>query len=135
MNLFNQFRETVFLKEDSNLETQLAQLKEIREKIVNKDQIDRDIKFLEIGLQGEKEIAYELRKANIGIYVLHDITLTFENLKSTSIYDTVKLAPSFVIIKDGKIIDYLKADDDDDLDKYQDVDAFKSWLNKYIIIK
>lgn len=82
MNLFNQFRETVFLKEDSNLETQLGQLKEIREKIANKDQIDRDIKFLEIGLQGEKEIAYELRKANIGMYVLHDITLTFENLKA-----------------------------------------------------
>ena len=68
-------------------------------------------------------------------YKINAFEITFENLKSTSIYDTVKLAPSFVIIKDGKIIDYLKADDDDDLDKYQDVDAFKSWLNKYIIIK
>ena len=68
-------------------------------------------------------------------YKINAFEITFENLKNTSIYDTVKLAPSFIIIKDGKIIDYLKADDDDDLDKYQDVDAFKSWLNKYIIVK
>ena len=82
MELFNKFRETIFLKEESNLEAQINELKSIREQVPNKEQIDKDIKLLEIGLQGEKEIAYELKHANIGMYVLHDITIPFEDLKA-----------------------------------------------------
>ncbi len=82
MITFDKFRDAVFLKEDSNLELQLEQLKMIREQLIDRSQINKDIKFLEIGLQGEKEIAYELKNSNIGMYVLHDITLTFEDLKA-----------------------------------------------------
>ena len=82
MELFNKFRETIFLKEESNLEAQINELKSIREQVPNKEKIDQDIKLIEIGLQGEKEIAYELKHANIGMYVLHDITIPFEDLKA-----------------------------------------------------
>lgn len=82
MELFKKFRETIFLKEDSNLEKQIQELKTIRDNVVNKEQIDRDIKILEYGLQGEKEIAFELKNANLGMYVLHDITIEFEELKA-----------------------------------------------------
>lgn len=74
MTIFNKFRDTVFLKEDSNLEKQLNELKSIRNQLENTDEIDKDIKLLECGIAGEREIAFELKNANIGMYVLHDIT-------------------------------------------------------------
>ncbi len=79
MGLFDRFRETIFLKEDSDLEHQIEDLKNIPNYEKNKN-ILKEIKLLEIGLQGEKEIAFELKNANIGMYVLHDITIKFEDL-------------------------------------------------------
>lgn len=81
MELFNRFRETIFLKEDSDLEKQIEDLKKIPDYSKNKN-ILKDIKLLEIGLQGEKEIAFELKNANIGMYVLHDVTIQYEDLKA-----------------------------------------------------
>lgn len=82
MELFSRFRDTVFLKEDSDLEKQLDELRNIREKLQNTDEIDKDIKLLEYGLAGEKEIAFELKNANIGMYVLHDVTFEYDGNKA-----------------------------------------------------
>ena len=82
MELFNRFRETIFLKEDSDLEKQLEELKRIREKLDNTEEIDKDIRYLEYGINGEKEIAFELKNANIGMYVLHDVTFEYNGNKA-----------------------------------------------------
>ena len=82
MELFNRFRNTVFLKEDSDLEKQLDELKNLRNKLGNTEELDRDIKLLEYGINGEKEIAFELKNANIGMYVLRDITIECEGNKA-----------------------------------------------------
>ena len=82
MELFNIFKNTVFLKEDSNLEKQLYELKNIRDKLENTEEIDKDIKLLEYGIIGEKEIAFELKNANIGMYVLHDVTFEYNGNKA-----------------------------------------------------
>ena len=97
MGLFDVFRDTIFLKEDSDLEKQISELKEIRENVKDKDKIDKDIRLLELGLQGEKEIAFELKNANIGMYVLHDITLTFEDLKAQIDYVIVTKGSVYLI--------------------------------------
>ena len=47
-------------------------------------------------------------------------------------FETVKYAPSVIIIKDKEVVSYLDANSDEDLDKYQDEEAFESYLNKYI---
>ena len=82
MELFSRFRDTVFLKEDSDLEKQLNELRNIRDKLQNTDEIDKDIKLLEYGIAGEKEIAFELKNANIGMYVLHDVTFEYDGNKA-----------------------------------------------------
>lgn len=97
MGLFDVFRDTIFLKEDSDLEKQISELKEIRENVRDKEKIDKDIRLLELGLQGEKEIAFELKNANIGMYVLHDITLTFEDLKAQIDYVIVTKGSVYLI--------------------------------------
>lgn len=81
-NVFNPFRETAFLKEDSTMDTDLVKLKEIRDKVKNKSEIDKDIKLIELGVKGEAEIAFELKNANLGLVVLRDITLEFQENKA-----------------------------------------------------
>ena len=63
------------------------------------------------------------------------VSITFENFKKTDFYKEVKLAPSILIIKEGKIVTYLRADSDEDFDRYQDTEAFEKWLNKYIYLE
>lgn len=82
MEIFNRFRNTVFLKEDSDLKKQLNELKKIRGKLGNTDEIDKEIKLLEYGIAGEKEIAFELKNANVGMYVLHDVTFECDGNKA-----------------------------------------------------
>ncbi len=58
--------------------------------------------------------------------------IPFEQFKKTSFYREVRYAPSIILVKDGKIIEYLDANKDKDLDKYQDSKKFEEWINNYI---
>ena len=82
MDLFNSFKDTIFLKADSDLNRQLAGLKEIREKLSDTREIDKDIKIHEYGIFGENQIEYELKNAHIGMYVLHDVTFEYDGNKA-----------------------------------------------------
>ena len=61
--------------------------------------------------------------------------MPFDSFKKTSLYKEVRYAPSIILVKDGKIIDYLDANKNKDLDKYQDTKKFEEWINKYIYTK
>ena len=65
-------------------------------------------------------------------YKIDFISMPFEYFKQTSFYRKVKFGPSVVVIKEGKIIAYLDADKDEDLEKYQDSKKFEEWINNYI---
>lgn len=97
MNIFNQFRETTFLKTTSSLEKDIEKLKKIRNYINNNVNIDKDIKLLEYGLNGEKEIEFELKNANIGMYVIHDLNIAFEDLTSQIDYIIVTKAYTYLV--------------------------------------
>lgn len=70
------------------------------------------------------------KKNNISI-----LSMPFSEFKKTVFYDTVKYAPSIIIVDEGKVIKYLDANKDEDLEKYQDVDKFEKWLNENIYLK
>ena len=57
------------------------------------------------------------KKNNISI-----LSMPFSEFKKTVFYDT-------------KVIKYLDANKDEDLEKYQDVDKFEKWLNENIYLK
>ena len=63
------------------------------------------------------------------------VSMPYEYFKKTKLHDDVRFAPSVIIIKNGKIIDYLDSEKDEDLDKYQDEKAFGKWIEKYIELK
>lgn len=54
--------------------------------------------------------------------------LTSDYIKDSKIYETVKYFPSVIIVKEGKIINYLKYDSDSDIEYYKSYDGFSRWL-------
>ena len=68
-----------------------------------------------------------MKKYNIDV-----LSIPYDEFKETSFYETVKFAPSILIIDKENIISYLDAEKDEDLSRYQDADEFEKWLNEYI---
>ncbi len=94
MELFKKFNETIFYKNDSELEKQVTVLQKLNKEYPKNDIIANKLKICEIGLKGEKEIEFELKNANIGMYVLHDINLEYEELKAQ--IDYIVITPAYV---------------------------------------
>ena len=91
MNLINTFRETKIMKEDCELENKVNVLTELHNKYPNNEKIKDDLIYAKIGLNGEKTIIHELKMANIGMYVLHDITFKYEDLSAQT--DFIVITP------------------------------------------
>lgn len=99
MGLFSRIKEPIFLKENSNAETQLENLK-VLEPLLNttgQDIIRQDIKFLEYGIAGEKNIAFELKNSHMPMYILHDIYLEDGDLSAQIDYLVFTKKLCFVI--------------------------------------
>lgn len=77
MGLFNRIKEPIFLKESSNAEMQIEKLKALKPLLNPEGQniIEQDIKHLEYGIVGEKNIAFELKNSHMPMYILHDVYL------------------------------------------------------------
>jgi len=70
------------LKETSNAFEQLEKLKdlELLLNIEGQEVIRQDIKYLEYGIAGENNIAFELKNSHMPMYIIHDIYLEHEGL-------------------------------------------------------
>lgn len=66
--------------------------------------------------------------ANNGVKVQR---MMFEDMKSASLHDLVKYYPSVVMVSQGRVIAYLRADAAEDADIYNDYEAFKEWMSRY----
>ena len=88
----SKFTETVFYKKESELQYQIDAIKNLLVKYPNNEVLMKKLKLCELGLQGEREIEFELKNANIGMYVLHDINLEYKDLKAQ--IDYVLFTPS-----------------------------------------
>ena len=82
MILFNTFKDTIFLKEDSDLQDRYDALLKLKEEYPNNEDLYEELYIVKKGLDGENEIRYQLSKSNLGLYVLRDINLEFEDLKA-----------------------------------------------------
>ena len=85
MGIFSKkMREPVFLKESSNAEEQLEKLRQM-EPLLNeegKSRIRYDMRCLELGIAGEKNIAFELKNSHMPMYILHDVYLKAGDLSA-----------------------------------------------------
>ncbi|MDF2871195.1 MAG: hypothetical protein K0R05_2770 [Anaerocolumna sp.] len=84
MGLFNNLKEPVFLKENSNIDSQLENLRNL-EPVLNEEGLlllKQDIKSLEYGIAGEAHIAFELKNCHMPMYILHDVYLELGDLSA-----------------------------------------------------
>ena len=87
------FKDTVFYKENSNLQNKYDALKKLNEEYPNNEELQSELYIVKKGLDGENEIAYQLKKAHIGMYVLRDIKVKHEDL--TAQIDYVIITPVY----------------------------------------
>ena len=84
MGLFQKKIGPVFLKEESDSKEIIEKLQELSKKATGdlKNEIDKQIKIMQYGLQGEQTIAFELKNSGIDMYILHDIYLEVDGLSA-----------------------------------------------------
>ena len=87
------FKDTVFYKENSDLQNKYEALKKLNEEYPNNEELQSELYIVKKGLDGENEIAYQLKKAHIGMYVLRDIKVKYEDL--TAQIDYVIITPAY----------------------------------------
>ncbi len=64
--------------------------------------------------------------------VIRFYRMMFSDMKETILHEQIKYDPSIAIIDKGKAKAWLKADSNEDVERYNDYEAFKNWLEKYI---
>ena len=99
MGLFDRLKEPVFLKDSSNAEQELAQLKELQSAATGDtaEELDLRIRLVEAGIRGENAIRFELANSHIPMYVLHDLYLEYEGLTAQIDYLLITKKANFVL--------------------------------------
>ncbi|MGG1601144.1 HRDC domain-containing protein [Paenibacillus naphthalenovorans] len=129
MSIFNKLfgqkrtiQSPTFVKDFSKDNNQLSTLNELLDKVVDgekKDRIERDIKFLKYGLDGENNVYFELKNSFLPILCLHDVRVAYEDYvaqldfvvisnKFTCILETKKLSGNISIDQDGNFVRTMK---------------------------
>ncbi len=56
-------------------------------------------------------------------------------MKEGELAKEVEYYPSFIIYREGEIVDFLEADADEDLERYKDLSKFEDWICSYVQLK
>ncbi len=65
-------------------------------------------------------------------YPLKFYEISFSTIKDDNIIPDLKFYPSFAIFHNGRVVDFLEADSDEDAAAYTSVDGFKDWFSGYV---
>lgn len=90
--------------------------------------------FIYQPLCAASEAFEEVLNEFIDEYQVSFYKMSFANMKETPLEKEIKYYPSFVVYKNGKMVEFLDANSEDDKEYYQDVLGFTSWFKKYVIL-
>ena len=93
-------KDTIFYKDDSDLQDKYEALQKLNTEYPNNEDLLNELFMAKKGLEGENEIAYQLKKAHIGMYVLRDIKLQYQDLKAQ--IDYVIITPAYTYFVECK---------------------------------
>lgn len=99
MGIFDKMKEPVFFKESTSIKSQIEQLKELEPTLNSegKKLLQQDIQFLEYGMIGEDNIAFELKNSHMAMYILRDIFLKDGDLTAQIDYLIITRKLTFII--------------------------------------
>lgn len=94
--------EPIFLKEFQRENDQLKDLMELSKRVSSnkKEFIERDITYLKQGLDGEKNVCYELKNSFIPMLCLHDIRLEYNDYAAQ--FDFILITNKFIMVLETK---------------------------------
>lgn len=95
--LFDTFKDTIFIKKSSDLQKRYDALNKLLNNYPESEEISEELFIIKKGLQGEKEIEYQLKKSNLGLYVLNDINIEYEDMKAQIDYIVINKAYTYFI--------------------------------------
>ncbi len=58
--------------------------------------------------------------------------MMFSEMKGTSLGENVKFYPSVVVVSQGKVLAFLRADSDEDAAAYNNYDDFARWMGEWV---
>lgn len=58
--------------------------------------------------------------------------IAFSDIKDVDVGANIKYYPSFIIYNKGKVVDYLEANKDEDVEFYTSKESFGKWFTKYV---
>lgn len=59
--------------------------------------------------------------------------IMWSQARESSLHEKVKYVPSVAIIQNGAVVDFLDANSDEDVSKFNSAETLQSWLKEYII--
>lgn len=97
-----EIKSPIFYKDFTEENPNLAKLVELKNKVKSskREYIEKDIAFLKTGIQGEKNVYFELKNSFIPMICLHDISIQYEDY--TAQLDFVVITAQFVMILETK---------------------------------
>jgi len=93
----------IFVKDFDQNNQQLEDLIQLSERVKTgpkKDNIIRDIIFLKQGIEGEKNVYFELKNSFLPLLCLHDIRIQFEDYVAQ--FDFIIISPRFLCVLETK---------------------------------
>lgn len=97
MGIFNKFDEPIFMKTSNELDNKLKVLKSGIDDVENKEKLRADIVLTELGLKMEERVAEILKKSNMGMFVLRDIHVTYNNEKANIDFCIITSARCYLV--------------------------------------
>lgn len=99
MDFFQKKIGPVFLKEDSDAEEFIKKMTALAERADGnlKKDIEKQINLANYGLQGEKNIAYELKNSGIDMLILHDLYFEHNGLQSQIDYIIITRKSIYIV--------------------------------------
>ena len=68
-------------------------------------------------------------------YQISFYKMSFSDMKQTELKEKIKYYPSLVIYQEGKVVDYLDANNDEHSDCYKNTEDFEKWFSSYVSIE
>lgn len=120
--IFLKKKKPELIAEGKNLEKQIQALETLTNLTEEGMKLkEKDLKFLKYGLNGEKQIIYELLHSNIPMYILHDVYYEWENESSQIDFIVITEYKIFIIECKNLIGDILVNKDGNFIRKYNNI--------------
>lgn len=95
-SIFSDFSDTIFYKQDSELQYQVKSLEKLILEYPNNLKLEDMLKSCKRELKSEEKIEKKLKGSNIGMYIIRDLNIAYRDIKAQ--IDYIVITPGFIYL-------------------------------------